>query len=234
MTVVLGRRSEPEDGTDLLPVRSGICRDLSWEERRRRHRLAHTPAVYPTWQPVSRSEPVAETPEVLPEPLLEPVRPGLMWLYAARMAHARCDYSSVRRTSAGGRLLVGEICDDGGGLRAMALVGVTCRIGRSEGAHYQRLHPALGMRYGRLRCGGDMSGIRARAAGFSLLPGPGRSRPAFARIGASKRMMVATICALLLIASAASTSFAGQQRYEVKDADLSASQAWTELLRSSA
>ncbi len=210
MTVVLGRQSFPDEGAEVVPARPGIRRDLSWDERRTRYRQAHTPAVYPTWRLESEPSGIEAAPETPIESLPELVRPGLMWLYAARMAHARCDSSSIRRTSACGRLLVGEIGDDAGAVRAMALVGVTGRIGRGERAHYQRLHPALGMRYGRLRCGGDMSGVRALAAGFSLLPGAGRSHPAYARIGASKRMMVATICALLLIASAASTSFAGQ------------------------
>ena len=105
----------------------------------------------------------------------------------------------------------------------MAVIGATSRIGRSEGAHYQRLHPALQMRYGRLRCGGITGARRSSAGTGSRLgwfpSGRGRNGPSYARIGASKRMMFASICALLLIVSAASTSFAGQQRYEVREGD---------------
>lgn len=235
MTVVLGRQPSEEE-TNVIPARPGICRDLTWEQRRTQYRLAHTPAVYPTWQPESAAAMVDVASDPRPEPLPEPVRPGLMWLYAARIAHARADSSSVRKSAAGQRLLVGESSGEDGRHRSMALIGATGRIGRGEGAHYQRLHPVVGMRYGRLRCGGSM-GLRPRragaanrpgraldvsgalAAGFRLLPGSGGGHPSYARIGASKRMMLATLCAILLVVSAASTSLAGQQRYEVRAGD---------------
>lgn len=60
---------------------------------------------------------------------------------------------------------------------------------------------------------------QAWAAACRLLAGAGRSQPSYARIGASKRVMLATVCAILLIVSAASTSLAGQQRYEVREGD---------------
>ncbi len=224
MTVVLGRCSIPEEETGVRPDRLGIRRDLSWEQRRLQYRLAHTPTTYPTWQPDSQPRAAEPIPEVLQESLPEPVRPGLMWLYAARIAHARADSSSIRRTSVGERLLVGENAGEDGAIRPMAVMGTTGRIGRGKRDHYQRLHPVLEMRYGRLRCGGGMMGPRMNPAGTEnrsgwLPAGPGEGRPSYARIGASKRMMLATICALILIVSAASTGLAGQQRYEVREGD---------------
>lgn len=236
MTVVLGRGSIPGEETDVTSAWSGIRRDLTWEQRRKRYRLALTPTTYPTWQPET-GVPVIDVMEVgleaQPETPPEPVRPGLLWLYAARIAHARPDPSSVRRTSAGERILVGETDGEDGLVRSIAVIGATRQIGRGERAHYQRLHPVLNMRYGRLRCGGGMMGTRKRttddregtrvsrawAIGRQLLAGSGGSRPSYARVGASKRVMLATICAILLIVSAASTSFAGQQRYEVREGD---------------
>jgi len=41
----------------------------------------------------------------------------------------------------------------------------------------------------------------------------------YPRVGASRRVMLATFAAILVIASAASTGFAGQYRYEVRDGD---------------
>ncbi len=223
MTVVLGRCSMPEEETGVTPDRLGVRRDLSWEQRRKQYRLAHTPTSYPTWQPESKPAAVESIPEMLREGPPEPVRPGLMWLYAARIAHARSDHSSVRRTTPGERLLVGESAGEDGLVRSMAVIGATDRIGRGEGAHYQRLHPALQLRYGRLRCGGIMGSRNPSTANVNrlgwLTSGPGGHGPSYARIGASKRMMLASICALLLIVSAASTSFAGQQRYEVREGD---------------
>ncbi len=237
MTVVLGRCSIPEDEPGVTPDRLGIRRDLTWEQRRRQYRLAHTPTTYPTWQPDSQPLAMEPAPDISQEEPPEPVRPGLMWLYAARIAHARCDLSSVRRASAGERLLVGEITGEDGPVRSMVVMGAAAQIGRGEETHYQRLHPVLQMRYGRLRCGGGMMGPRerrsgegkrsseaARESGAPLarrrqVVGFERGFPSYARISTSKRLMLATICAILLIVSAASTSLAGQQRYEVREGD---------------
>ncbi len=217
MTVVLGQRSHVDEDADIVPGQPGIRHDLSWEQRRLQYRQARIPAAYPTWQ--LEADPVVEGAlDDLPvEPCPEPVRPGLMWLYAARVAHARLDPSSIRRTAADERLLVGEPGEDDGPVRSMAIVSTVTRIGRAEAAHYQRLHPALSMRYGRLRCGGVRPG--AWLATAPRPPAMVGSQAAFARIGTSKRMMLATLCAILLLVSAASTSLAGQQRYEVQAGD---------------
>ncbi len=236
MTVVLGRCSAAEEDRVVTQNRLGIRRDLSWEQRRRQYRLALTPTTYPTWRLEASDELIEPQPLEPADPTPEPVRPGLMWLYAARMAHARSDFSSLRRASAGERLLVGEVEGEQGPIRSLGVIRTAGQIGRGEETHYQRLHPALHMRYGRLRCGGMMgqhdrtaaegasssetgrgSGVPSAArrpfAGFD------RVVPSYARISTSKRMMLASICALLLIVSAASTSLAGQQRYEVREGD---------------
>lgn len=210
MTIVLGRSDVADVEPAAGPDRLGIRRNLTWEQRRRQYHAAHTPGVYPTWQPETAPSPPEPIPAPEPEPLEDPVRPGLLWLYAARIAHARLDPSTVRRTSEGERILVGEAGAGDESARSMAVIGAVGRIGRGQGDHYQRLYPALDLRYGRLRCGG------VRAMRSPAQPGAGIT---FARIGASKRLMLATLCALLLIASAATTGFAGQQRYEVRDGD---------------
>ncbi len=148
MTIVLGRNDVAEVEPDAKPDRLGIRRDLTWEQRRRQYHAAHTPGVYPTWQP--DSAPAAPEPELDPDSetksLEDPVRPGLLWLYAARIAHARLDPSTVRRTSAGDRILVGDDAGDEDSVRSMAVIGAVEPIGRGHVAHYQRLYPTLDAR----------------------------------------------------------------------------------------
>jgi uncharacterized protein YvpB len=57
-----------------------------------------------------------------------------------------------------------------------------------------------------------------KVAAGSLLGVVG-SRPLYRRTSTSKRMMLATLTAILVIVSAATTSLAGQQRYEVRNGD---------------
>ena len=235
MTVVLGRRSSPEEEAGD-PVRGdGIRRDLTWEARRKQYHQAHTPQTYATWQPLPMPTRVAPKPLETPAVMPDPVRPGLMWLYAARMAHARTDTSSTRRNLNGSRVLVGETEDQNRQVRSIAIVGEAFRIGRGQDEHYQRLHPAIEMRYGRMRSGAMSMGTSQRVAnhgaeqpvrGFASMKvaagsllGVVGSRPLYRRTSTSKRMMLATLTAILVIVSAATTSLAGQQRYEVRNGD---------------
>lgn len=228
MTVVLGRRSGVAVSA-TPPACPGLRRDLTWEQRRANYYKTHFSPVEDFWQPEPRPVEAPLVIEIAPQPDPDPVRPGLLWLYAARIAHARLDASSLRRAAPGQRLLVGAATEDEGAARPMAVVGVAEPFGRSDRQHYQRLHPVVPMRYGRLRCGGNPMSARQRPTVAShsqfvsglrsgVAPAP-RPRLAYARIGASKRLMLASLCAILLIVSAASTSLAGQQRYEVRDGD---------------
>ncbi len=238
MTVVLGQRSQPEDQSQPSHNWGGVRRDLTWEMRRTQYRLSHTP-TFPTWQPLPEASDVEVAVVGAPEPEPEPVRPGLVWLYAARLAHSHTDHSSVRRTGHGERLLLGECEGNDGTVRSMAVIGPATHLGRGEDEHYRRLHPALEPRYGRLRSGGNIMAARGSISksdretqfnpsygmpakilsGVQNLFGFGESNHLYPRIGASKRILVATMAAVLLIASAASTSLAGQQRYEVREGD---------------
>jgi uncharacterized protein YvpB len=231
MTVVLGRQAIPEDEAQPARRASGIRSDLTWEMRRRQYHLSHVPASYPTWQQEPRPERTVITSADGPAPDVEPVRPGLMRLYAARQAHARVDQAAIRRTVDGQRLVVGEAMCEHGRVRSLAVLGAPASIGRGNDQHYRRLHPAHGVRFGRLWCGGKIMSSRVdRAPAGSLRPVSELGAPfrlgwqalfggGMSRVGASKRMMLATLAAILVIASAASTSLAGQHRYEVREGD---------------
>lgn len=61
--------------------------------------------------------------------------------------------------------------------------------------------------------------VESLLVGARNLLGHGSSRPLYLRTSASKRMMLATLAAILVIVSAATTSLASQQRYEVRNGD---------------
>ena len=237
MTVVIGQRPKQEEIAALPPARADRIRtDLTWEMRRARYWRDRQPAAVSTWQPapdlprtpvVTASSPARES---------DPVRPGLMLLYAARMAHAHVDLASVRRTAPGERVLVGRRQGVDVPVCSLAIVGAATPLGRGSEGHYRRLHPAVAPRLGRLRCGGQGMtrqgelGNQQGKAGLGALPGhvvagvrallgldgAGHLYP---RTGASRRALVAVLAAILVLASAASTGFAQQYRYTVEAGD---------------
>src|SRR5690606_13915919 len=82
----------------------------------------------------------------------DPVRPGLMRLYAARMAHAGSVSRPERPGREGERLLVGELAAGAGAIWTMALVGDVKPVGGDLQSHEDQRHSVLQMRYRRLRC----------------------------------------------------------------------------------
>jgi hypothetical protein len=217
MSMSTGQR--PPENQRWVP--QGVRRDITWDERVQRHRESLVPRHYPSWQPSRLPEPPVIQIRVAAEPAFDPVRPGLIRLYAERMAHADSTRQPVRETHQGERLLVGELVDEGGQVRALALVGVTRPVGRSGPEHYRLLYPSQRLRFRRLRLGrmpaGSVVGLATpwSAARASATPG-NWWRVLFTgsahhpRLGGSIRLLFATCAALLLLLGAASTSFAAQ------------------------
>ena len=205
-------------------VPDGVRQDITWEERVQRHREAHIPKRYPTWQPELQPEfPIIQI-RVAAEPAFDPVRPGLMRLYAARLAHAESTRKPIRETREGERLLVGELAAESGPLRTLALVSETLPVGRSLPAHYRSLHPSQHLRFRRLRLGrmpaGSVTGTVDPWARNVMTPTVWNrlqsllaSNGYHPRLGGSTRLLVAACAALILTLGAATTSFAAQDRY---------------------
>jgi uncharacterized protein YvpB/LysM repeat protein len=211
-------------------VPEGVRQDVTWDERLQRHRESLVPKRYPTWQPDLLPEPPAVQIRVNVEPAFDPVRPGLMRLYAARLAHAESSRKPVREANEGERLLVGERVEDSGPVRTLALIGQTRPLGRSLPAHYRRLHPAQQLRFRRLRLGRMPAGSVAESvdpwAASSGSPSVWHTLRStlkvdayHPRLGGSTRLLVASFAALILMLGAATTSFASQFRYEVQPGD---------------
>lgn len=199
----------------------GVRHDDSWNERIKRHRQSFIPTSYGAWQPdpLPTPPPIALRPAI--EPAFDPVRPGLMRLYAARMAHADSQRAPIRESHSGNRLLVGELAGEDGPVRTLALVRPLGAIGRGCGNHYERLHPPLNMRYRRFRIGSlPQTSVHANAADGWNAP---KSSPAssmgllrslatntfYPRLGGTKHMLLATFFAVVLLLGAASSSLAG-------------------------
>ena len=201
-------------------VPDGVRQDLTWDERIRRHRQAQIPREYPTWQPKSKGAPPVVQLQPAARPAFDPVRPGLLRLYAARAAHAGRERRLEQQPRDDERLLVGEFVHESGEIRTMALVGQIRPVGRGMQTHYDRLHPVINMRYRRLRCGSFPLPARTVAPEAtwptSTSPSPGgwdalwswwRANTYHPRLGASTRMLVVSCAALVLMLGAATTSF---------------------------
>lgn len=199
----------------------GVRHDVSWDERLKRHRQSFIPKSYGAWQP----EPLPTPPPVVIRPAIEPafdpVRPGLIRLYAVRMAHADAQRIPVRESHPGDRLLVGELSGEAGPVRTLALVQPVCAIGRGCGDHYERIHPPLNMRYRRFRIGAlpRVSIQPSSGEGWNVrrplsLPSVGVLRSLahntyYPRLGGTKHMLLATLFAVILLLGAASSGLAG-------------------------
>lgn len=216
MTIVLGQRLEAAD------VPMGDARRQEWVARFTGG--VHGPAIPAGPPPV----PLAEVRLHMPDLQLswgrtrrQPVcQDGLVGLYAARL-----DVHRAQRMTTGRTLHVAG----SGRARPCTIVRETTAIGRGAPGHYQRLYPGRRPQFRRLRGGGVVMGtlaspwrggaqIRQRAtAGL----GPAAWRAAFSgslrfpRIAAPRRLVMASLAALLIIAGAATSGLA-QQRYEVQ------------------
>lgn len=118
--------------------------------------------------------------------------------------------------------------------RAYAVIPQPRLLGRGSEEHYLSLHPRTRPVYGRLRGNGAIAHPReivlrrkadVRAGGswvhhgvqsvlYPLIVGA-MSAP----MQGTRRILIAAVAALIVVASAATSGFAGQQRYEVHDGD---------------
>lgn len=213
MTVIVGERSFRTLDVAEPNVSIGIRTDASWDERLQRH-YARAREL-DTWQPHPAS-PRARTRSLRSsEPEL--ARPGLMCLYATRMAHARVDTTVIRRSSCEDRLLVGDYEENGTRRRCLALVS-TSQLGRSTVSHYQTLYPGFRSVLGSWLPNGHnilrdaQQKVRDGAEGVMSLPGifvdgvrvvwgVGTSAHGLTRTGASRRALIAVLAAFLVVAS---------------------------------
>ena len=230
MTVVLGSRENRASPTTSQPgARSG----KTWEERRRHYHAARRSTAYASWEPVPVATPTM--PVIRQAPVPDLVRPGLMLLYASRMAHSRVDPGVVRRSANDERILVGEYEDAGVSTRALAVVRAQ-PVGRSTSEHYQSLHQGVDLDVGRLlpvntdafrnvtaearrAIAGAAAFPGAFLEGVRIMSGVSGSSHTLTRTGASRRALVAVLAAILVLASFASTGFAQQYRYTVQSGD---------------
>ncbi len=231
MTVILGARPHEEDPDRRSIGTDRVASGTSWESRRRHYHAARRPVAFATWQETpAASKPVRAT---VCSP--DPIAPGLMMMYAARMAHAQVDDSIVRAAGDGDRLLVGEYQADGQRNRSLVVLR-TNLLGRATGAHYRQLHSGLDLSGARLfpnhhdKARDIADSVQRRIAGIATVPGAlaegvrgmwglGGSSHALTRTGASRRAMLAVLAAILVLASFASSGLAQQYRYTVESGD---------------
>ncbi len=117
--------------------------------------------------------------------------------------------------------------------RAYAVVPQPRRIGRGSEEHYLALHPRTPPVYGRLRVGAIEHPRKivlrrkpdVRTGGSQLHRGlqsvldPLITGSMASQVQGTRRILIAAVAALIVLASAATSGFAGQQRYEVRDGD---------------
>ena len=238
MTVVLGRQDRPEMVRKARSTMPGVREGATWDQRRLRHRLQSTMQDYPTWQPVPdapRSRPAV--PLAVPN---RSTRPGVVGLYANRMIRHGSLPDRTRHVSSGERTLVGGMIGPAQVRRPLAIIGAPSLLGRGSQDHYRALHPAPRPSYGRLRSGvtsnvsrtsisrwvskrGGAEAIRSLGASFldvvQSVFVPSVYGTVNARVNASRRILVGTVAAVIVLAGATGTGFAGQQRYEAHDGE---------------
>lgn len=211
MTVVLGRRPEMERHDPAAE------RKAEWVER---FRTGARPEQIPSGPP---PVPVAEVR--LHAPVGQTTRratrqDGIVGLYASRI--------DVQRAQ---RMQTGRNLRPHTGAFSGPVQRETVAVGRGTPSHYEQLHPCQTPEPRRRRSEGrsmsvSMSGmIRDRAVATRSLFSADSLRASFAgslrfgRMSSPRRVVMASMAALLLLAGAATTSFAEQQRYEVQSGD---------------
>ncbi len=125
--------------------------------------------------------------------------------------------------------------------RGYAVIPTPRLLGRGSRDHYLALHSRTAPTYSRLRSGGAIARPRTivlRKADSRRVPAHvwrGLQSRVFSLIAGSmgspvqepRRILIAAVAALIVVASAATNGFAGQQRYEVRDGDTIESVAGT-------
>ncbi len=235
MTVLLGRQIETHQTDRRRTRRPGLRTDDSWDDRCRRYRQALQQQAYPTWQPLPTgprhqpavdgggSEPVPETSQV-----------GMLELYAGRVRRQPKPSSSPRRIASHERALVCGGYEPGVQRRTLAVISDPVPLGRGSQEHYLALHPRTRPAYGRLRCG-DLTArpreivLRRKTnhqarkfrvhRGMQAVLYPLIAGSMSAPVHGTRRVLIGAVAALIVLASAATSGFAGQQRYEVRDGD---------------
>lgn len=240
MTVVLGREDQFRRTRRVRTTMPGIRENLTWDQRRLRHRLESSAPDFPTWQPVPERQrsclPIASATRWPAE------RPHVVDLYAGRINRHAYLPGRTRSVAGGERTLVGGTVGPAQVRRPLAIIGAPTLVGRGSEEHYRALHPAPRPSYGRLRSRWGVSMSRAsfalpvsrrgregkeavRAIGDSMLDLvqslfiPSIYGTAHARVNASRRILMGAIAAVIVLAGASGTGFAGQQRYEAHDGE---------------
>lgn len=232
MTVLLGRQPETPGTGYARTASPGVRTDESWDDRRRRCRLARQQPSYPTWQPMPNAP--RHRPPADPEPAAETTPSGVLDLYAGRVRRQPGSSATPRRARAHERTFVCGGDDPAMPRRAYAVIRQPRRIGRGSEEHYLALHPRTPPVYGRLRGSGAIGHPRqivlrrkgdVRAAGSWMHRGvrsvlyPLIAGSMTAQVQGTRRILIAAVAAFIVVASAATSGFAGQQRYEVHDGD---------------
>jgi LysM repeat protein len=144
---------------------------------------------------------------------------GLVGLYASRL-----DAQRAQRMTTGRTLQVAR----SGQSRPCTIVRGTAAVGRGAPEHYRRLYPGQRPELRRLRGGGAFMNplpsshllserVRAVPAGLGIAAWRSAFRGAmqFPRFAAPRRLVMASLAALIIVAGAATSGLA-QQRYEVQ------------------
>lgn len=214
MTIVLGQRTAMEQ------VNPAEARKAEWVARfTTGGRQREIPAGPP---PVPMAEVRMHMPAVdahgRPQRSSRP--DGLVGLYASRL-----DVQRAQRITTGRKIRLSA------GSRPCTVVRETISMGRGAPEHYQRLYPARRPAMRRLRSGGAlMSPLPASQSVRWRVSVPRRwmdlnlCREIFSasfllpRLSAPRRMVMASMAALIILAGAATSTLA-QQRYEVQPGD---------------
>lgn len=211
MTIVLGQRPTT-DREDPVTVRKA-----AWIEHfRHPERKGDIP---PGPAPVPLAEVRLHAPDV--DALRAPRRcsraDGVVGMYASRVEAQRAQRLARGKASAPARPCV--------------IVRDTVSIGRGSGEHYQRLYPSRNvpgmgdLREGvSMRISAEASALRRAMRRFDpvvivdVMRATWENTLSARRMQAPRRAIIASLMAFVLVASAATTSFA-QQRYEVQPGD---------------
>lgn len=242
MTVLLGRQTDTCEPIKPRASSPGVRTDESWDARRRRCRLARQQPDYPTWQPAPNTP--RHRPPADPEPAPETFRSGVLDLYAGRVGRQTRSSAAPRRAAPHERTFVSGGDEPGMPRRAYAVIPQPRRFGRGSEGHYLALHPRTPPVYGRLRGHGAIARPRPREIVFrrkaELCTGGSRMHRGVhamlypllvgsmsSPMQGTRRILIAAVAALIVVASAATTGFATQQRYEAREGDTVASVAAT-------
>ena len=213
MTVVLGRRSE------LAQEDPAAMRKAEWVEQFRTGRRGSDIPTGPPPVPMAEVRMHMPAVDALGRPRRASRPDGVVGLYASRI-----DVQRAQRMTTGRKLQLQA------GSRPCTVLREAVPIGRGAPEHYERLYPGRPPELRRIRFGGfsmrsSLSlGVRKHAHSLRSQFGGEALRAMFSesmrfgRMSAPRRVVMASMAALILIAGAATSSLA-QQRYEVQPGD---------------